>query len=125
MKQKSKQHYEARARIAKALSHPSRLLMLDALAEGEMCVCDLTELVGADQSTVSKHLSVLKQAGIVEDRKEGTMTFYNLKIHCLQGFWECVESVLRQNVEDQLHSLSGRLSAHRLVAECCRKPAGR
>ena len=71
MKHKSKRHYEARARIAKALSHPSRLLMLDALAEGEMCVCDLTELVGADQSTVSKHLAVLKQAGIVEDRKKG------------------------------------------------------
>ncbi len=101
MKRKPKQHYQARARIAKALSHPSRLLMLDALAEGEMCVCDLTELVGADQSTVSKHLAVLRQAGIVGDRKEGTMTFYSLKICCLQGFWECVETVLRDNLKEQ------------------------
>ena len=105
MKRKSKQHYEARAGIAKALSHPSRLLVLDALAEGEMCVCDLTELVGADQSTVSKHLAVLKHAGIVEDRKEGTMIFYSLKICCLQGFWECVESVLRDNLEEQQAAL--------------------
>ena len=105
MKRKPKQHYEARARIAKALSHPSRLLMLDALAEGEMCVCDLTELVGADQSTVSKHLAVLKNAGIVEDHKKGTMTLYSLKICCLQGFWECVETVLRDNLREQRAAL--------------------
>ena len=95
------QRYEARARIAKALAHPSRLLMLDALADREMCVCKLTELVGADQSTVSKHLAVLKQAGIVDDRKEGTMTFYSLTVGCLQGFWECIESVLRENLKAQ------------------------
>ena len=97
----SMEQYEARARVAKALGHPSRLLMLDALADGELCVCELTELVGADQSTVSKHLSVLKQAGIVADRKEGTMIFYRLKVTCLQGFWQCVESVLRENLKTQ------------------------
>ena len=96
-----RRRYEARARIAKALAHPSRLLMLDALVDGELCVCELTELVGADQSTVSKHLAVLRQAGIVTDRKEGTMTFYSLKIACLQGFWECIESVLKENLKTQ------------------------
>ena len=101
MKAKSKQHYQARARVAKALAHPSRLLMLDALAEREMCVCELTELVGADQSTVSKHLAVLKQAGIVDDRKEGVMTYYRVKICCLQQFWGCIESVLKENLKDQ------------------------
>jgi ArsR family transcriptional regulator len=101
MKPKPRQLYEARAKVAKALAHPSRLLILDALAEGEMCVCDLTDLVGADQSTVSKHLAVLKNAGIVEDRKEGVMALYRVKIHCLQGFWECIESVLKQNLKEQ------------------------
>ena len=101
MKRRPRQVYEARARVAKALSHPSRLMMLDALAEAEMCVSDLTELVGADQSTVSKHLAVLKNAGIVADRKEGVMTVYRLKIRCLQGFWGCIESVLKQNLKDQ------------------------
>lgn len=95
------ERYKARARIAKALGHPSRLVMLDALADGELCVCELTELVGADQSTVSKHLSVLKQAGIVSDRKEGVMTFYRLKVSCLQGFWQCIESVLKENLKTQ------------------------
>ena len=97
----SRQRYEARARIAKALAHPSRLLMLDALQQGELCVCELTELVGADQSTVSKHLALLRQAGIVEDRKEGVQTFYRIKVCCLEDFWRCVESVLKENLKTQ------------------------
>ncbi|GMU39061.1 MAG: winged helix-turn-helix domain-containing protein [Phycisphaerae bacterium] len=93
--------YDARARIAKALAHPSRLMILEALENREVCVCDLTELVGADQSTVSKHLAVLKQAGLVEDRKAGVMVFYKLKVCCLQGFWDCLETVLAQNLKTQ------------------------
>jgi len=101
MKLKPRQLYAARAKVAKALAHPSRLLILDALTEKEMCVCDLTDLVGADQSTVSKHLAVLKNAGIVADRKEGVMIYYRLKVGCLGGFWNCIEGVLRQNLKDQ------------------------
>lgn len=97
----SRRRYEARARIAKALAHPSRLMMLDALDGRELCVCELTELVGADQSTVSKHLAVLKQAGLVEDRKEGVMAYYRVKVCCLQGFWECIETVLAENLKAQ------------------------
>lgn len=99
--EQSRQRYEARAQIAKALAHPSRLLMLDALADKELCVSELTELVGADQSTVSKHLAVLKQAGIVADRKAGTNTFYRVKVGCLQGFWRCIEAVLKENLKTQ------------------------
>jgi ArsR family transcriptional regulator len=91
--------YEARANVAKALAHPSRLLILEALQEGEMCVCELTDLVGSDQSTVSKHLSVLKQTGIVDTRKEGSMIFYRLRIACLNGFFSCVENVLKDRLE--------------------------
>jgi len=97
----SRPRYEARARIAKALAHPSRLMILEALEGREMCVCELTELVGADQSTVSKHLAVLKQAGLVEDRKEGVMAFYKVRVCCLQGFWECIEAVLAENLKAQ------------------------
>lgn len=102
---RSTRHYEARARVAKALGHPSRLLMLDALADGERCVCELTEVVGSDQSTVSKHLSVLRNAGIVDLRKEGAMTYYRLKVPCLQGFWRCIETVLSTNLEEQRAAL--------------------
>lgn len=108
MKPRPKHHrdrYVARARIAKALAHPSRLLLLEALEGKERCVCDLTELVGADQSTVSKHLAVLKQAGLVEDRKEGVMVFYRVKVCCLRGFWECIEGVLAENLKTQKAAL--------------------
>jgi ArsR family transcriptional regulator len=105
----TRRHYESRARIAKALAHPSRLLMMDVLQERERCVCELTELVGADQSTVSKHLSVLKQAGLVEDRKQGTMIYYRIKVKCLEGFWRCIESVLQENLKTQTAAL-----------KCCR-----
>ena len=98
MKQRSRTVYEARARIAKALAHPSRLLILEALEEKERCVCELTELVGADQSTVSKHLAVLRNAGLVEDRREGTMSFYRIRVCCLAGFWQCVEGVLAEDL---------------------------
>jgi len=101
----SRLQYEARARVAKALAHPTRLLILDALAAGEKCVCQLTELVDADQSTVSKHISILKQAGIIEDRKDGPRTFYRARIHCLKGLWDCIESVLRENLKAQQAAL--------------------
>lgn len=94
-----RERYEARARIAKAMAHPSRLLLLEALEVKERCVCELTELVGADQSTVSKHLALLKQAGLVEDRKEGVMVYYRVKVCCLAGFWDCIEGVLAENLK--------------------------
>jgi ArsR family transcriptional regulator len=96
-----RQRYEARARIAKALAHPSRLMILDALQQQELCVCELTELVGADQSTVSKHLAILKNAGLVEDRKEGPMNYYRNTCQCLDGFFGCMESVLKTNLKAQ------------------------
>ncbi|MCX7934544.1 MAG: metalloregulator ArsR/SmtB family transcription factor [Planctomycetota bacterium] len=85
---------EIRARIIKALAHPSRLLMVEELAKGERCVCELTALVGADISTVSKHLAVLKEAGIVTDERRGTQVFYTLRCPCILQFFSCVESVL-------------------------------
>ena len=101
MKLKSLEHYKARARVARAMGHPSRLLILDALRRKEMCVCELTSLVGADQSTVSRHLATLKGAGLVEDRKEGVLVFYRLRVACLEGFFQCVESVLMEVVKSQ------------------------
>jgi len=92
--------YKLKATIIKAMAHPSRLMMIDALAEGEKCVCDLQRLVGSDLSTVSKHLSVMKNAGIVTDRKEGLQVFYRLRVPCVCRFFECVEAVLRANTEE-------------------------
>lgn len=87
------------------MAHPSRLLMLEAMEGKERCVCELTELVGADQSTVSKHLAVLKQAGLVDDRRVGVMVYYRVKVCCLQGFWDCIEGVLAENLKAQQAAL--------------------
>ncbi|EGB15515.1 regulatory protein ArsR [Pseudodesulfovibrio mercurii] len=86
--------FEARARVVKAMAHSSRLMMIDELSRGERCVCDLRELVGADMSTVSKHLSVLKKAGIVEDERRGKQIYYRLRVPCVVNFFHCIESVL-------------------------------
>ena len=87
---------EARSRVMKALSHPTRLFIVDELSRGERCVCDLTEKIGADVSTVSKHLSVLKRAGIVRDDKRGVQVFYRLRVPCILNFFGCVEAVLEE-----------------------------
>lgn len=89
-----REDYVQRARIIKALGHPSRLMMVDALAEGELCVCELQALVGSDMSTVSKHLALLKRAGIVQDRKQGLQVFYSLRVPCILQFFGCVQAVL-------------------------------
>ena len=101
MKPKRRQVYEARARVAKALAHPSRRLILDVLQQREMCVGELTPLVRADQSTVSKHLASLKNIGLVADRKEGSMCYYRVTCKCLPGFFSCIESVLEENLKTQ------------------------
>jgi len=83
-----------RAAVLKARGHPSRLAMLEALATGERCVGDLQAIVGSDFSTVSRHLSVLKHAGIIADRKKGAQVFYSLRVPCVLNFFGCVDAVL-------------------------------
>lgn len=98
MNRKTKQKYEARAKVIKALAHPTRLFIVDELSGGERCVCELRDMIGADISTVSKHLAVLKQAGIVEDEKRGLQVWYSLKVPCILKFFGCVEDVLKANI---------------------------
>lgn len=80
---------EAQADIFKALGHPSRLLMVEELTRGERCVCELQALVGSDVSTVSKHLSILRGAGVVRDEKRGANVYYSLALGCVGSFLEC------------------------------------
>ena len=99
--------YEARAKILKAMAHPARLLVLDELSKnGERCVCELTEMIGSDMSTVSRHLAQLKQAGLIEDEKRGQMVFYRLRVQCAMDFFDCIESVIKCNVESQRRLLA-------------------
>jgi DNA-binding transcriptional ArsR family regulator len=95
---KTRARFEERARVLKAMAHPTRLYMVEVLAEGERCVHELTEMIGADMSTVSKHLSVLRSVGIVSDEKRGSEVYYTLRMGCVLGFFDCVEAVLNGEV---------------------------
>ncbi|MFZ5981317.1 MAG: ArsR/SmtB family transcription factor [Candidatus Zixiibacteriota bacterium] len=97
--------YEARAKVIKAMAHPTRLFIVEELSRKKKCVCELTDMVGADISTVSKHLSVLKSAGIVSDEKQGAQVYYSLRMPCVLNFFNCVEAVLQTTAREQLQLL--------------------
>lgn len=77
--------------VFKALGHPARLTIVRELGCGERCVCDLVAAVGLGWSTVSRHLSVLREAGVVEDEKRGQQVMYRLVLPCVGSFLECLE----------------------------------
>ena len=85
--------YKAQAKIIKALAHPTRLFIVDELSRGERCVCELTDLIGVEMPTVSRHLSVLKNAGLLEDEKRGSQVYYRLRVPCVLNFFKCVQAV--------------------------------
>lgn len=85
--------YKQMAVIMKAMAHPTRLFMLDKLNEREHCVCELQELIRVDMSTVSRHLAVLRNAGIIASRKENNQVFYSLLCPCVLDTYQCVIEV--------------------------------
>ncbi|MCP4137596.1 MAG: helix-turn-helix transcriptional regulator [bacterium] len=106
MDQKLQAQYEARANIIKALAHPSRLFIVEELKDQERSVGELTAMIGSDASTVSKHLSILKNAGLVTDERQGTSIFYHLKCSCILDFISCIEEVLATNAQEKLDVLA-------------------
>ncbi len=99
--------YESLAAVFKALAHPARLLMIEQIAEGEKCVCELVSMVGLDASTVSKHLTVLRNAGVVADEKRGNMVFFRIRMECVSGFFSCVRKALEAQAREQLAAMTG------------------
>jgi ArsR family transcriptional regulator len=106
MYRKNRTLYEKRSQVFKALAHPARLFMVEQLAAGEKCVCELTAMVDLDTSTVSKHLSVLKNAGVVSDEKRGLLVYYSIKMNCVLGFSSCVQESLQEEAREQLSNWS-------------------
>ena len=92
---------EIRAKIVKAMAHPVRLMVIEFLKKGEHSFSEIFDLFQLDKSTVSKHLLVLKEAGIVSSRKEGTDMFYKLEVPCVIDFFGCVTAVIQSNVKKQ------------------------
>ena len=104
---KSKQLlFEKQAEIAKAIAHPLRIAIVDFLKDGEQCVCDIAEFVGSERSNVSRHLSVMVKAGLLDWRKEGLKVIYKLKCACIIDFFKCVISVLKDQAEENQQLLT-------------------
>jgi ArsR family transcriptional regulator len=92
--------FEKQAEIAKAIAHPLRIAIIDFLRDGEQCVCDIAEHVGSERSNVSRHLSVMVNAGVLEFRKEGLKVMYSLKCACILDFFACVTGILKRQVRE-------------------------
>ncbi len=103
--EKNKHCINEQAKIFKALGHPSRLFMLVALRDGERCVCDLRSLIGDDMSTISKHLSVLREAGVVTSQKRGTSIYYRLSFDCFEQLLNATEEFVQNRVMAQAELL--------------------
>jgi ArsR family transcriptional regulator, arsenate/arsenite/antimonite-responsive transcriptional repressor len=95
------QEAEIRSNIIKALAHPMRLMIVDLLREGEKLFSEINGAFQFDKSTVSKHLTVLKEAGIVASRKDRHDTIYSLEVPCVTDFFGCVTAVIENNVRRQ------------------------
>jgi len=98
--------FQKQAEIAKAIAHPLRIAVVNFLRDGEQCVCDIAEHVGSERSNVSRHLSVMANAGLLEYRKEGLKVIYRLKCACIVDFFSCVSRVLKQQVKDNKRLLA-------------------
>jgi DNA-binding transcriptional ArsR family regulator len=88
------ERYASRVQILKALAHPTRLFLVEELAERECCVRELTARVGDDISTISKHLAVLRDAGVLSSERRGQQIYYQLRVPCVLDVFRCVEGVL-------------------------------
>ena len=79
--------------VFKALGSPARLTIVRTLIVGERCVCDLVEACGLGLSTKSKHLDVLREAGVVSSEKRAQQIFYRIELACVSDFISCLDGV--------------------------------
>lgn len=101
------------AAVFKALAHPARLFMVEQIAESEKCVCELVNMLGLDTSTVSKHLTVLRNAGILADEKRGNMVFFRVRMECVLEFSACVRKALKARAREQLEAVENLFNVQR------------
>ncbi|MGB4504824.1 MAG: metalloregulator ArsR/SmtB family transcription factor [Syntrophaceticus sp.] len=103
--------FELRTRVTKALAHPLRLKIIDQLdIDQERCVCELVDVLDCDQPVVSKHLAVLRNAGLVTFRQEGTNVYYKLRTPCVKKFLDCIDHVLQDDMQATREEMAGVFS---------------
>jgi len=99
------QRYELLAPVIKALAHPLRIELVELLKEGPRNVSNLSKSSDSEISIVSRHLSILERAGIVEKQPQGKEVFYHLITPCVNRFLCCVEQVLKQHTNTQVKKI--------------------
>jgi DNA-binding transcriptional ArsR family regulator len=85
---------KAKADVLKALGHPVRVLMLEALSRGDRCVNDMRVLAAISQPSISRHLAWLKRAGIVTERRAGPRVYHHLACPCMLQALRCADAVV-------------------------------
>jgi len=99
---------EIRSEVIKAMAHPVRLMVIEILKDGSKSFSELMEYFDVDKSTLSKHISVLKVAGIVSSHKDGLESIFRLQVPCVTQFFSCVTAVIEDKIKQQ---------------QCCIRPA--
>jgi len=92
--------------VFKALAHPTRIQIVKLLRNGELCVCDILPNLDSEQSNTSQHLTVLKNQGIVESRKDGSKVIYSIKNKEVYEMIDLVEVIILRQIEETKTSLS-------------------
>jgi DNA-binding transcriptional ArsR family regulator len=87
--------FEKQAEIAKAIAHPFRIAIVEYLRDGEKCVCEIAENIGAERCNVSRHLSLMIGSGLLVSRKEGLNVYYKLATPCVMDFLCCATNVIK------------------------------
>lgn len=100
--------YETESEVYQALGHPIRLQLLDFLMEGPRCTCEIEPAFAIDQSTISRHLIVLKKAGLVRAHKEGVRVIYELSDDRVRTIRELVQEMIQDHVREAVRVLRGR-----------------
>lgn len=92
--------FKQQAEIMKALAHPTRLFIIHQLYNQKLCVGEITQSVGVDISTISKHLSILRNVGIIDFEKQGKSAQYYLKTPCVLNFFTCMRDIQKSNINE-------------------------
>ena len=101
MKKYIKNKYAARVKIIKAMAHSTRLFIIEALSKNEYCVRELQKMIGDDFSTVSKHLAILRNAGLVSTDKRSNQVFYKINAKCATKIICCADNVIKSKLKTE------------------------
>lgn len=92
--------YERQAEIMQAFSHPIRIAIVEVLRDGEVCVCHITERIGAERSNVSRHLAIMLRTGVLQTRREGLQVYYSLRTPCMLKAIDAAGKAAQQIIRD-------------------------